>query len=76
MLPLDPALFTLLNANAQTPAISIEAARAISSWLPSLCAVPVMAWLLRGSPALRRTLVLGLLWLLGMTLDYVPPVMP
>ena len=65
MLPLDPALFTLLNANAQTPAISIEAARAISSWLPSLCALPVMAGLLRGSPALRRTLVLALLSMLA-----------
>ena len=65
MLPLDPALFTLLNANAQTPAISIEAARAISSWLPSLCAVPVMVGLLRGSPALRRTLVLALLSMLA-----------
>ena len=65
MLPLDPALFTLLNANAQTPAISIEAARAISSWLPSLCTLPVMAGLLRGSPALRRTLVLALLSMLA-----------
>lgn len=40
MLPLDPALFTLLNANAQTPAISIEAARAISSWLPRCAPFP------------------------------------
>lgn len=65
MLPLDPALFTLLNADAHTPAASIATARAISSWLPSLCAIPVMAGLVRGSPALRRTLVLAMLSMLA-----------
>ncbi len=65
MLPLDPLLFTLLNADADTPAASIAAARAISSWLPSLCTLPVLVALVRGSPALRRTLVLAMLSMLA-----------
>lgn len=60
MLPFDPALFLLFNANAQTPAASIAIANAISSWLPTLSAVPVVLGLALGSKALRRTLVLAL----------------
>ncbi|MDR0225368.1 MAG: phosphatase PAP2 family protein [Burkholderiaceae bacterium] len=60
MLFFDPALFALFNADAQTPAASVAVARAISSWLPTLCAAPLLLGLWRGSPALRRTLVLAM----------------
>lgn len=61
MFSFDPALYALLNANAQTPQLSIEAARFVSAWLPNLSAVVVAVALWRGSPALRRSLALLLL---------------
>ena len=57
----DPALYALLNADAETPWLSIETARIASAWLPDLCGVAVVLAFLRGSPALRRTLVMLLL---------------
>ncbi|WP_027016938.1 phosphatase PAP2 family protein [Comamonas composti] len=60
MLPIDPALYAWLNANAQTPAVSIAVARAASAWLPLLCIAPVAWGLLLGTRAMRRSIVLVL----------------
>ena len=57
----DPFLYALINADAQTPLLSIEAARFISGWLPNLSGVCVAIAFWRGSPALRRSLILLLL---------------
>ena len=57
----DPFLYALLNADSETSALSIEAARIASAWLPDLSGVAVALAFLRGSPALRRTLVMLLL---------------
>lgn len=61
MLFLDPPVYALLNANAQTWPISIEAARLASAWLPGLAAGAIALAFWRSTPALRRTLVLLLL---------------
>ena len=57
----DPFLFALLNADAQTPWISIQMARIISGWLPNISAVLVLGALVFGSPATRRTMLMLLL---------------
>ena len=57
----DPPLFALLNASPQTPLASIDVARFISDWLPKLSGVAVALGLWRGSPAVRRSLILLLL---------------
>ncbi|CAM4362924.1 phosphatase PAP2 family protein [Comamonas aquatilis] len=61
MFSFDPALYALVNANAQTPLLSIEAARFISGWVPNLSLIVVALGFVRGSPALRRSLVLLLM---------------
>ena len=57
----DPFLYALVNADAQTPWLSIQAARLLSAWLPQLSGILVVLALLRGSPALRRSMLLLLL---------------
>lgn len=61
MFSFDPALYALVNANAQTPLLSIEAARFISGWAPSLSLIVVALGFVFGSPAMRRSLVLLLM---------------
>lgn len=61
MLFFDPALYALFNADLETPSFSIGAARFASAWLPKISAVIVALAFWRGSPALRRTLVMLLL---------------
>lgn len=57
----DPFLYALLNADAQTPWFSIQAARILSAWLPNISGALVLLALAFGSPALRRTMLLLLL---------------
>lgn len=57
----DPFLYALLNADAQTHWLSIHCARILSAWLPNISAVLVLAALVFGSPAVRRSMLLLLL---------------
>ena len=61
MLPFDPPVFHFLNANAQSPLWWIQASRFASNWLPTLCALPVIAAMLALGKGWRRSLQLALL---------------
>lgn len=60
MLPLDSALFHLLNASPSAPAGWILAARWASDWLPVVCGLVLAFAGLTQGPAWRRTLLLTL----------------
>ena len=59
MLPFDPPVFHFLNANAQSPLWWIQASRFASNWLPTLCALPVIAAMLTPTPDVVNMLMMG-----------------
>ena len=61
MLPFDAPVFHFMNANSQTPLWWIQASRFASSWLPALCALPVIAAMLALGKGWRRSLQLALI---------------
>lgn len=61
MLAFDASVFHFMNANAQSPLWWIQASRFASSWLPGLCALPVIAAMLALGKGWRRSLQLALL---------------
>lgn len=54
-------LFALFNADENTPWLSIQLARVLSSWIPNISAVLVLGTLVFGSAAARRSMLMLLL---------------
>ncbi len=61
MLFFDPPAFHFLNASTQSPMWWIQTARFASNWLPTLCALPVVAAMLALGKGWRRSLMMALL---------------
>ena len=61
MFSFDPFLFALFNADENTPWLSIQLARVLSSWIPNISAVLVLGTLVFGSAAARRSMLMLLL---------------
>lgn len=70
LMAVDPTLFHLLNAGADSPLWYIQMARLVSNWLPAVSGTVLLLWLWQQGPAGRRNLLyvavsLALAWVAG-----------